>query len=51
MTNEGILQASFSDCLAVINMSCCSLGESVIHTIREYECTLVCVRGMYITPN
>ena len=52
VTNQGILQASFSDCLAVINMSYCFLGgESVIHAIREYECTLVCVRGMYITPN
>ena len=52
LTNKGILQASFSGCLAVINMSYCLLGgESVIHAIREYECTLVCVRGMYITPN
>ena len=52
VTNEGILQASFSGCLAVINMSHCLLGgESVIHAIREYQCTLVCVKGMYITPN
>lgn len=50
VTNEGISQASF--CLALINMSYCLLGgESVIHAIREYGCTLVCVRGMYITSN
>jgi len=50
VTNEGILQASF--CLGVINMSHCLLGgESVIHAIREYGCTLVCVTGMYITSN
>ena len=52
VTNEGIVQASFSNCLAVINMSHCFLGgESVIHAIRKYDCTLVCVRGMYITPS
>lgn len=52
VTNKGILQASFSGFLAVMNMSHCLLGgECVIHAIREYEFPLVCVKGMHITPN
>ena len=50
VTDEGILQASF--CVAVLNIAYCLLGgESIIHAICEYGCTLVCVKGMKITSD
>ena len=50
VTEKGIFQASFR--LAVMNMSNCLLGgESVIHAVQEYGCSLVCARGMHITSN
>ena len=48
VTHEGLMQASFN--LAVINMAHCLLGgESIIHAIQQYDCTLVCTRGMHVT--
>ena len=48
VTHEGILQSSFN--LAVINMAYCLLGgQSIIHAINEYDCTVVCTRGMRVT--
>ena len=36
--------------LAVINMAYCLLGgQSIIHAINEYGCTVVCTRGMRVT--
>lgn len=50
VTDEGILQASFW--LTVLNIAYCLLGgESMIHAIHEYGCTLVCVKGMHITSD
>ena len=48
VTHEGLMQASFN--LAVINMAHCWLGgELIIHAIQQYDCTLVCTRGMHFT--
>lgn len=50
VTEEGISQALFN--LTVLNIAECRLGgESVIHAIRDYGCTLVCARGIDITRN
>ena len=48
VTHDSILQSSFT--LAIINMAFCLLGgESIIHAIHEYDCTVVCMRGMRVT--
>lgn len=50
VAHEGILQSSFN--LAVINMAYCLLGgESIIHAINKYDCTIVCTRGMPVTSD
>lgn len=50
VAHEGILQSSFN--LAVINMAYCLLGgESIIHAINKYDCTIVCTREMPVTSD
>ena len=48
ISHAGIFKASFN--LAVMNMSYCRLGvESVIHAVREYGCTVTCIKGINVT--
>ena len=48
VTHAGISSAAFN--LAMMNMSYCQLGvESVIHVVREYGCTVTCIKGIDVT--